>query len=66
MPTRRGRRILRRPCHRSLVGDALLARGVDVVDIVSATSARSHTLRPFAQVEGTRVWYPPEADDASA
>ncbi len=52
-------------CHRSLVGDALLARGIDVVDIMSVTSARPHTLRSFAQVDGTRVWYPPEADDAS-
>lgn len=48
-------------CHRSLVGDALLVRGVDVVDILSATSARPHTLRSFARVAGTRVWYPPEA-----
>jgi uncharacterized protein (DUF488 family) len=51
-------------CHRSLIGDALLARGIDVVDIMSPTSARPHTLRSFAKVDGTRVWYPPEPESA--
>ncbi|MFO7286425.1 MAG: DUF488 domain-containing protein [Gammaproteobacteria bacterium] len=45
-------------CHRSLVGDALLVRGVDVVDIISETSVRKHNLTPFARVEGTRITYP--------
>jgi uncharacterized protein (DUF488 family) len=45
-------------CHRSLVGDALTARGIPVEDIMSATRRPLHTLTPFAQVEGTRVWYP--------
>lgn len=53
-------------CHRSLIGDALLVRGIDVVDIMSATSARPHTLRSFAKVDGTRVWYPPEPEEAPA
>lgn len=48
-------------CHRSLIGDALLARGVQVVDIMSATSAQPHTMTRFAEVDGERVWYPPEA-----
>ncbi len=47
-------------CHRSLIGDALLARGVDVVDIMSPTSAKPHHLTGFAKVDGHRVWYPPE------
>lgn len=53
-------------CHRSLIGDALLARGIDVLDIMSPTSARPHTLRSFAEVDGTRVWYPPEPGGAKA
>lgn len=48
-------------CHRSLVGDALLARGVRVLDIMSETKAPEHELTPFARVEGTRVTYPSEA-----
>jgi len=45
-------------CHRSLVGDALLARGVDVIDIIGETSVRPHVLTPWARVEGARVTYP--------
>lgn len=45
-------------CHRSLIGDALLVRGADVEDIMSATQTKAHVLTDFAQVEGTRVWYP--------
>ncbi|MGP4033432.1 DUF488 domain-containing protein [Pseudarthrobacter sp. 1C304] len=47
-------------CHRSLIGDALLVRNVEVLDIMTATSAKPHTLTSFARVEGTRVWYPPD------
>ncbi|MBT2596742.1 DUF488 family protein [Arthrobacter sp. ISL-72] len=45
-------------CHRSLIGDALLARNVEVLDIMTEKSARPHTLTAFARVEGERVWYP--------
>jgi uncharacterized protein (DUF488 family) len=45
-------------CHRSLIADALLARGIDVREIVSPASARPHTLTPFAKVSGTTVTYP--------
>jgi uncharacterized protein (DUF488 family) len=45
-------------CHRSLVGDALLARGVRVLDIISATSVRPHALTPWARVAGTTITYP--------
>jgi uncharacterized protein (DUF488 family) len=48
-------------CHRSLVGDALLVRGVAVYDIMSETSTKPHTLTNFARVDGERVWYPEEA-----
>lgn len=47
-------------CHRSLIGDALLVRGVDVRDIMSRTSARPHALTSFARVDGDRISYPPE------
>ncbi len=47
-------------CHRSLIGDALLARGLEVGDIMSPTSTKPHTLTSFAKVDGRRVWYPPD------
>jgi uncharacterized protein (DUF488 family) len=50
-------------CHRSLIADALIARGWTVIDIMSATKATPHKLTPFARVEGTRVTYPAEASD---
>jgi uncharacterized protein (DUF488 family) len=46
-------------CHRSLIGDALLARGVQVLDIMGSGSTTPHILTAFAKVEGDRVWYPP-------
>ncbi|SRR5690554_5059513 len=47
-------------CHRSLIGDALLVRGIEVIDIISETRVTRHTLTRFARVEGTRITYPPE------
>jgi uncharacterized protein (DUF488 family) len=49
-------------CHRSLVGDALTARGVVVEDIIAGTGRKTHKITPFAQIDGTRVWYPGVAD----
>lgn len=46
-------------CHRSLVGDALLVRGVEVYDIISPASIKKHALTRFAKVDGTRLTYPP-------
>jgi uncharacterized protein (DUF488 family) len=48
-------------CHRSLIGDALVARGVRVEDIFNLTKAQDHVLRPWAHIEGTRVSYPTPA-----
>lgn len=45
-------------CHRSLIADALVARGLGVRHIVTADRAEPHVLRPWARVEGTRVFYP--------
>jgi uncharacterized protein (DUF488 family) len=44
-------------CHRSLIGDALLTRGADVEDILSATSARPHQMTPFAKIDGLNITY---------
>jgi len=51
-------------CHRSLIGDALLARGVHVEDIMSVTSRREHALTPFAKVDGLNVFYPAVIEQA--
>lgn len=50
-------------CHRSLVADALVVRGIEVLDIISATSLRPHVLRDWAHVEGTTITYPGEETD---
>jgi uncharacterized protein (DUF488 family) len=50
-------------CHRSLVGDALQVRGVEVEDIIGKQKRRPHKLTPFARVEGTRISYPPEGGE---
>lgn len=46
-------------CHRSLIADALLVRGIRSEDITSVTRRLIHVLTPFAKVQGTRVTYPP-------
>jgi uncharacterized protein (DUF488 family) len=51
-------------CHRSMVGDALLVRGVRVEDIIGPQARKPHKLTPFAQVEGTDITYPPPPGDA--
>jgi hypothetical protein len=45
-------------CHRSLVGDALLVRGIAVEDIMSASSVRPHKLTEFAKIDGQQITYP--------
>ena len=45
-------------CHRSLIADALAARGIAVEHILSATSRKPHAYTPFARVEGESVTYP--------
>jgi uncharacterized protein (DUF488 family) len=45
-------------CHRQLLADALLVRGVEVREIESPARVRVHTLTEWARVEGTRVTYP--------
>ena len=47
-------------CHRSLIADALLARGVQVLEIASVSRATPIKLHPWAHVEGASVTYPGE------
>jgi uncharacterized protein (DUF488 family) len=53
-------------CHRSLIADALLARGIEVQEITSATRTRPHMLTPWAKISGTQVTYPAEHTDQQA
>ncbi len=48
-------------CHRSLIADALLARGARVEDIVGPGKRTRHALTPFARVDGLSITYPPSA-----
>jgi uncharacterized protein (DUF488 family) len=49
-------------CHRSLIGDALLVRGIPVEDLYvkpdGSTQRKPHRLTGFAHVEGLRITYP--------
>jgi hypothetical protein len=45
-------------CHRSLIADALLVRGIHVEHIMSRTHSQAHRLIPFAKVQGTTITYP--------
>jgi len=49
-------------CHRSLIGDALLARGAGVEDIIGPGKRKPHTLTKFAHVDGLQITYPPPID----
>jgi uncharacterized protein (DUF488 family) len=45
-------------CHRSMIADALVARGTEVFEISSPTRAQPHKMTPFAEIEGTKIHYP--------
>ena len=49
-------------CHRSMIGDALLVRGVRVEDIIGPKGRKPHVLTAFAHVDGTQITYPPPVD----
>jgi uncharacterized protein (DUF488 family) len=51
-------------CHRSLVGDALLVGGFEVLDVISTSAVRDHKLTPWAQVRGREITYPLESKRA--
>ena len=50
-------------CHRSLIADALLARGIRTSEITSGIRTRPHELTAWARVQGTRVTYPADAGE---
>jgi uncharacterized protein (DUF488 family) len=51
-------------CHRMLLSDALVARGVDVQHILSEWPTQPHRLTPFAKIrEQAQVWYPATKPD---
>lgn len=50
-------------CHRTLISDALTARGIDVEHILDAATSR-HTLTSFAVVHDGEVTYPAPSDYA--
>ena len=45
-------------CHRSLIADALVVRGLRVDEIISATRTQPHVMTSFARIEGTTITYP--------
>ena len=47
-------------CHRSLIADALIVRGVRVEHIMSESRTQPHLLTPFAKVSGIGITYPEE------
>lgn len=50
-------------CHRSLVADALVARGIHVEHIFSTSKRESHHPTPFARIKNGKVVYPqPEGE----
>ena len=50
-------------CHRSLIADALLARGIAVCEITGVDRTKLHTLTPWAKLNGMHVTYPGERNE---
>lgn len=46
-------------CHRSLIADALVIRGIKVEHITSLSRTQPHKLTPFASVKDLHITYPP-------
>ena len=49
-------------CHRRLLADALVARGIEVRHIASGVRADPHVIDPAAVVTGKTVSYPPASE----
>jgi uncharacterized protein (DUF488 family) len=45
-------------CHRSLIGDALVVRNIEVEDIMSERTTRPHKITLWAKVDGAIITYP--------
>jgi uncharacterized protein (DUF488 family) len=52
-------------CHRSLIADALGARGIPTIEIMSANKSQPHAITPFAKIEGQHVTYPAGANSGA-
>jgi len=50
-------------CHRALIADALVVRGIEVEHIMTLTGRKKHTLTKWARVEDTQVTYPKSSRD---
>lgn len=50
-------------CHRSLIADALTARGWTVLDIINMQQPKPHALAAFARIDGDRITYPASQED---
>ncbi len=48
-------------CHRSLIADALVARGQEVREIIGPGEPRAHLMTPFVEVDGNCLTYPQRA-----
>jgi uncharacterized protein (DUF488 family) len=46
-------------CHRNLLSDDLVRRGIEVLHIIGPGSAQPHALNKMARIERGRVIYPP-------
>lgn len=45
-------------CHRRIIGDHLVAKGIDVIDVIDLEKAETHRMTAFARVENGVVTYP--------
>lgn len=51
-------------CHRWLIADGLLVRGIQAAHIMTERTRKEHTLTEWAHVEGLQMTYPPTSDTA--
>jgi uncharacterized protein (DUF488 family) len=49
-------------CHRNLLADELLRRGVEVLHILGPSSLQRHAMNPMARIAGDRLVYPGEQE----
>ncbi|MGV3774667.1 MAG: DUF488 family protein [Verrucomicrobiales bacterium] len=50
-------------CHRSMIADALIVRGIAVEELLSPAKRQPHKLTSFAKVDGTVITYPPYEEE---
>ncbi len=52
-------------CLRSLVADAAIIHGFEVINIMGPAKGSFHALNPMAKVKGDKIYYPKEPHDKS-